>query len=207
MACVVALAWWFHTTGRGDLPWTDVGSAHRWLYRSPLPRLGDFTVGVLAALLVGSIAGSPRAPRVGRWLAAMAALLFVVAMSQQSWLYAAWSWDAGYLPIATALMVGLAMANGTGALTWVLSRPSIVLLGEASYAFYLIHVTVFSALGGGAWKLGLTREAAAFEIIVFGATVAFAVGVHVCLEGPARRMVRASGDHLIARARRRPAAP
>ena len=46
-----ALAYWFSATGRNDLPLADPNSAHRWLYRMPLTRLGDFALGAIAAML------------------------------------------------------------------------------------------------------------------------------------------------------------
>jgi hypothetical protein len=50
---MTALAAWFVLSGRGSLPWSSVESAHRWLYVTPLTRLGDFTLGILAACLYG----------------------------------------------------------------------------------------------------------------------------------------------------------
>ena len=46
-----ALAAVFVVTGHGNLSFADPGSAHRWLYRTPLTRLGDFALGILAARL------------------------------------------------------------------------------------------------------------------------------------------------------------
>jgi peptidoglycan/LPS O-acetylase OafA/YrhL len=52
-----AITFWFNATGLSALPRLDPRGPHRWLYRSPLLRLGDFTLGVLAAEWVRSVAG------------------------------------------------------------------------------------------------------------------------------------------------------
>ena len=59
---MVAVALFFVERGWGELPWSDPRSAHRWLYLMPLGRLGDFTLGVLGALLLRH-AVTPRRPR------------------------------------------------------------------------------------------------------------------------------------------------
>jgi peptidoglycan/LPS O-acetylase OafA/YrhL len=59
------LALYFVLVGRGGLAWEDPDSAHRWLYRTPATRLGDFALGVIGALLYrqnGTI--KPRSKRI-----------------------------------------------------------------------------------------------------------------------------------------------
>ena len=49
LAVVVGLAWWFAAV-RVEPAWGAPGGSHRWLYRMPLTRLGDFTIGACLAL-------------------------------------------------------------------------------------------------------------------------------------------------------------
>ncbi|MBS1675748.1 MAG: acyltransferase [Actinobacteria bacterium] len=188
-ALVAGLAAWFVATGRGDLSVFEADSAHRWLYRTPLTRLGDFTLGILAARLFVTAGRRPLAVRVCRWLTPLAALAIVALMAWRQLFITAWSWDIAYAIPATCLIFGLAVAPRTP-LPRLLALPAIVLLGEASYAFYLIHEPMIAYLGGGKWIEDGSLSRIIFEGMVLGATLAFAVGLHITVEMPARKRLR-----------------
>ncbi|MEA2639132.1 MAG: hypothetical protein QOF51_526 [Chloroflexota bacterium] len=84
------------------------------------------------------------------------------------------------------------LAIGGGGLGWLLSRRPIVLLGEASYALYLLHVPIWDLLARLAGDTG--RGAYASQIWYFWAYLAIAISLsvltHLLVERPARRALR-----------------
>lgn len=93
------------------------------------------------------------------------------------------------------LFVGviLLLANGRGALVRMLSRPTLVLLGEASYALYLLHLPV------AAWMSVISKHAGLAltpteTVVGFAVYLPIAIGVSVLtlryVEEPARRAIR-----------------
>ncbi len=85
-------------------------SSHRWLYVTPLTRLGDFTLGILAARLYAQTRGHVRLAQVGGLLTAVASLVILALMAWPSNLYSAWSGDLAYALPAAVLIFGLAAA-------------------------------------------------------------------------------------------------
>lgn len=193
---VLAAAWWFTATGRGALAPADPASAHRWLYRNPATRLGDFVVGVSLALLLRVARPRRRAGLVAQWLGVTA---LAVLMLQPSLLNSAWSWDAAYLAPAALLIWGLASDTRSALARLLASRP-MVLAGEASFAFYLLHVPLMRQLTAGPvdrWNGWLFTST-----LVFGMILLVAVGAHIVVEKPAQRWIRRTLDR-----RRPPARP
>jgi peptidoglycan/LPS O-acetylase OafA/YrhL len=188
--CVIVaagLAWLFIVRGHGGLPW-DGDSAHRWLYRMPLTRLGDFVVGVAAAMLI-------RCVRMRSWIATLAQLVGVLTivglMVQPSLLFTAWSWDAVYLGPVFLLLWGLAAGQETLLARFLASRPMIV-AGEASFAFYILHGPMLGLLT----YVGVDTEAkwVLQTILQFTMILIVAVGAHHLIELPAQRWLRRTLD-------------
>lgn len=186
---MLALTAWFALSGKGHLSMLDPDSAHRWLYRTPLTRLGDFALGILAARL---FATSGRRPEVMRWssvLAPVSALAIVALMAWPTLFFTAWSWDFAYAVPAVVLIFALASAP-RGLLAKLLSISAVVLLGEASYAFYLVHSPAISFFGAGIWTTSVTPTIVLLEALNLGFVLALAVGLHYTIELPARKKVR-----------------
>jgi peptidoglycan/LPS O-acetylase OafA/YrhL len=184
-----ALTAWFVATGRGSLDATDLESAHRWLYRTPVSRLGDFTIGVIAALLL--IRGA-KAPRWSIHAAQVGGLAGIIAlMANGLLLNTAWSLDAAYVIPSFLLIWGLAAGSDTRFARALSSRP-MVLLGESSFAFYLLHTFVIDHFSVG----GLTtvRGWAFLLIIQFVFAVLLAIGAHIAIERPAQKWLRSRLD-------------
>lgn len=183
-----ALAWWFQMNGRGSLGLGYPTSAHRWLYRTPVTRLGDFVVGAAVALLVRH--GTVRA-RAGACAQVVGFGSFIGLMCWEPMMGASWSWDAAYLLPAALMLWGLATSQRTW-LARFLATPTMVLLGEASFAFYLFHHQLLGRL-----VIGVTPTAAGW---LFGMAVTFvmilmlSVGVHFLVERPAQRWLRRTLD-------------
>ena len=188
-AAMVALVVWFVLSGKGALPWLDPASAHRWLYRTPATRLGDFLLGILAARLFVQVNGVGAVRRAGRWLAPAAAAAIVVLMAWPALLFSAWSWDLAYAIPAVILIFGLAVAPG-GWLARGFSLPAVILLGEASYAFYLVHSPAIGLLGAGHWADGVSGSLVLLEAFNLAAIVMLAIALHLYVERPSRRWLR-----------------
>jgi len=211
-AVILALAAWFEISGKGSLSPLDPSSAHRWLYRTPLTRIGDFLLGILAARLFMTSGHSALAQRAGRILTPLSILVIVGFMAWPGMFMSAWSWDAAYAIPAAFLLFGLAAAPATSPARF-LSLPLIVLFGEASYAFYLVHDYGISFFGAAGIREDGSLMRIAFEAFVLGAILALAVGLHMIVELPARKFLRrwlsiSEGSrlgNLSARWKRRPA--
>jgi len=173
------------------------------LVYNPLLRYSEFFAGCIAGQFFLRFA--PQAPgagmpvgRRGPWrdLVVIACLLAVAVRigmpdytGPNRWL---WLLDvsikyAVFIAPFTALI--LAVASGRTCLSWLLERPWLVLLGEASYSLYIIHwsVTTFLRLGylgslASPWVHGL----------FLAATVAASVLCYRCIELPWRKRLRGS---------------
>lgn len=186
---MAALAGLFVLIGHSDLAWTDPASAHRWLYRTPLTRLGDFALGILAARLYLQTRDRRQVASLGLPLVLGAGAVTIALMSWPALIFTPWSWDLAYGVPAAIFIFGLAIAP----LSWparALSLPFIVLLGEASYAFYLIHDPLIGFLGAGEWHAGVSITRIVYEGLALGVILALAVGLHITVERPARYYIR-----------------
>lgn len=190
LVAITAAAVLFEYVGRGALPATDPASSHRWLYRTPLSRLGDFLVGILAARLYLRLRSRRMAAPLGGWLISGSIVGTAVVSAQPTLMFSTWAMDAAYAPLATALVLGLALAprHPVGRL---LALPVIVFLGEASFAFYLSHTMVIVLVGAGQWVDGVSPRSLALEAVNLALAVIIAIGLYTGVERPARgRVVR-----------------
>ena len=186
VAIAFALAWWFVATGRAALPTTDPESVHRWLYRTPITRLGDFVLGAAIALLV-------MLKPLGRNLAVPAQIVglgsIVVLMSYGPLFATAWSWDAAYMIPAALLIWGLASAPHHGLSKFLATKP-MVILGEASFAFYILHWPIvgfggFITIEYDSWWSWALHATGAFVLML-----AIAILAHYVIERPSQRWLR-----------------
>jgi len=203
LAAMFGLTGWFVASGYGSLPWTNPASAHRWLYRTPLTRLGDFTLGILAARLYLQVRYDSRFIQAGGYFALAAGALIVGLMAWPPDVFSAWCWDAAYAGPAVVMIFGLAVAPQT-LFARLLSVPIMLLLGEASFAFYMVHQPAIFLLGGQLWANATSLTTVTFEALTFGAILCLALGVHIMVERPVRvhlrRVLHAGGQHLGLRA-------
>ncbi|MBV8541085.1 MAG: acyltransferase [Pseudonocardiales bacterium] len=121
--------------------WPPLSFVQTWLvYFFPLVRFPEFLLGVLSARIVQT----GRWPRLrARWVALFAVLVWLATLV----LPAAYS-RSGILAVPICLFIPIIAVRDTEGREGWLSRRGVVLLGNASYAFYLIH-----------WPLlGITRH-------------------------------------------------
>lgn len=193
-ALLAAVTAWFVATGRGALPSADPGSAHRWLYRTPALRLGDFALGILCARLALGLRppGAPERPGLARWATTIALAVMAAVSCVPSHVLSAPSFDLSYAAPTAALLVGLAVAPASRLSRW-LAAPTLVLLGEASYALYLSQFLVVDALLGR-WVSASTWTWLLAQATAVVVASSLAIGLHVAIERPARRWLRARLD-------------
>ncbi len=157
---------------------TDEGTWLNTVKLSPLARLPDFLVGVAAGVLWKNRVPLPRA-------AGPVALVLSLAAAA-SGLVPALVLHNGALAPLFALVVWW-LAAGENPLARALSSRPAQLLGEASYALYLLHVPLFL------WAMALTRQTTLpprLALAVGALAVPAAVVAHLALERPARRWLR-----------------
>jgi peptidoglycan/LPS O-acetylase OafA/YrhL len=185
---MVALAALFAGTDLHDLPPGDPSSAHRWLYRTPLTRIGDFILGVVAARLY---VGWRHDHRWGSVMVYGALLATIVFATSRDHLFSEYSWDISYAVPAMLLILGLALAP-LNRVSRVLAHPGLVLLGEASFALYLTHWWLADGLGSGTWATSLDAGTIANEIGILVFVAATSVAIHLYFERPARTFIKTS---------------
>lgn len=89
-----------------------------------------------------------------------------------------------YGALASVIVVSLVQAEASGAL--VLRSRWIVLLGDSSYALYLLHIPVISVLCKLALVAGISGHAAlvAAYFAIFAACIGTAIAFHLLIERP-----------------------
>ncbi|RKH16491.1 acyltransferase [Corallococcus sp. CA047B] len=171
----------------GDSPHRDT-----WLLvgeYSPLIKLPQFLLGVvLGRLFVLRGRELPRASAMGS-LAAAALALGLLAVP---WTGTAWALrDLALTPVFAWLLWTL--ATGHGPLAAFLSRASVVRLGEASYALYILHIPLafYTRAAERLSGIGLERRAPwGYSALAITSFVVVSLAVFAWLEEPARRWLR-----------------
>lgn len=156
----------------------------------PVFRLPEFLLGMAIGRWYSDrrVAGVPLAPRRARG----AVILSVVAIGVLAATHASWgdkSLVIAALTVPFAVLV-LGLAEGGG---HFFARPAIVLLGEASYAVYIIHAPLHVYILGSARRLfpgSITEHPWPIFVVYLGTVLAVAVLLYQYLERPARRALR-----------------
>jgi peptidoglycan/LPS O-acetylase OafA/YrhL len=168
--------------------WLDVLIGH-----NPVSRLPEFAAGIVLANLNRSSPQSTSSQLITTWRPLALAIglggYFMIVLLEHEIRGSALQ-NAVFVPFYGLLILGLALP--TGHLAWLMSQPPLLLLGEASYALYLIHIpgwTAFSSWGGNA-------NSSEYWLYIVGIIVA-SILVHVAFERPMRRLIlaRLSGPH------------
>ncbi|MGY3232377.1 peptidoglycan/LPS O-acetylase OafA/YrhL [Luteibacter sp. HA06] len=163
------------------LPWTDPDGSHYWLYRLPLSRVGEFLTGIgLFVMLQSGLLALSRKTVIAVLAIAIIALFEIMGRLP---IGGAW-WIFPYAPIFAVIIVALARLDQLG---FTVTAPLPILLGEASFAFYLIHQYYGKLLLTTLLPLGLRMAQTATFIF----TVSASVGLFLLIESPLRtRLVR-----------------
>ncbi|MBB5868192.1 peptidoglycan/LPS O-acetylase OafA/YrhL [Allocatelliglobosispora scoriae] len=178
---------------RAGLPPTNPDSAHRWLYRMPVTHLGDFTLGMIAALLLRHArqtwTPSARRDRVLSPLltiAPAALTLSLMAWPGRPSYYA--SLDAMWIVPAVVLCLGLGLYPRS-LLGRLLSLRAVVFLGEVSFAFYLVHRPIMYALKAERFGAGSAAGYLGKMALIVVLITVVAIVCHFLVERPAQRLL------------------
>lgn len=151
---------------------------------NPLMRLPEFLIGMVAGLsFVRQRQNEVRSARWG-YVATLAVLTWVGLLTISD--------HIPFLPLHNSLLAPLfalmiyAVGSGTGWIVRCLSSPICILLGEASYALYIIHVPLAVVFG---WA-GLVPETMAGLLLLVLLMVGVSVVVLRTVETPARLAIR-----------------
>jgi peptidoglycan/LPS O-acetylase OafA/YrhL len=180
-------------------------TVHGLIYINPLARLLEFVTGmVLAHLWSGKKA--PHAlwtvAEIGALLLCAAAMFYTArlvgpARQLMGDAGAMWMMHSGSI-LAFALLI-FVMAHGAGAISRLLALKPFVILGEISFAMYLLHQTLFSIWRAHAWPQG------ALGMLAFAsALLALSLLTWLLIEKPGRRAILALRGRLLPASAKRP---
>lgn len=167
-------------------------------YRFPPIRMVDFVAGILLGILwhhQRAKGGAPMSERraTATEVAALAGLALwawvcIRLSSGKSW-ESVVNWIGVYLPpFAACLWV---FARGRGAVSRIVASKTLEYLGEISFAFYMLHIPVFSLAILYGWKIGFQKwDWPAQWALVGAVTTALAVACYHLYEIPLRDRLR-----------------
>lgn len=163
-----------------------VAPAHqRWfVYVLPATRAVEFTLGIVLALLVRS--GAWRGPGLGLASALFAANYLVVNLMPHE------VRDTAAVLATTALLIPAAARADLSGAGSVWRHPTLVALGDASYAFFLVHLTVLTT---GMTVLGREHDYPVWQAVPLAlgflvVSYLVALPLHRFVEAPAMRLLR-----------------
>ncbi|HUZ95080.1 MAG TPA: acyltransferase [Edaphobacter sp.] len=181
-------AHWFLSHSSGivlDTTWSQV------IKFDPLVRLPEFLAGIVLCKIFLSIERRPTAllgPGRGTLTYLLGLALGLIVVSQGDRMPPAVLHDGLLMPASAAVILGLSFGGG---LIWRwLSRPVIVILGQVSYAMYLLHMplyTYFAAVDKRVVR-NAVEDWALFVIFVIS-LIALCCVTFYKLEEPSRRAI------------------
>ena len=158
---------------------------------NPLFRLPEFLLGVVLGKLFLDRGGSGGAVTARRdWMSGPAAGLLVAVLALSPILPYVLLHNSLLTPLFALLVLGLASRRGR--LARLLSQPTMVRLGEASYALYLLHQPIWWWMTTLARVNALDRQPDRFFWGYCGITLGLSVLIYEVVEQPARRAIRSA---------------
>lgn len=155
---------------------------------NPVLRIPEFVMGVVLGKLFLERAAAQPTVHWGGWISEAAGgviLALLAASPSLSFIVL----HNGLLAPAFGLLI-FGLASGRGPLAWILSRPGLVLLGEASYALYLLHQPLWWWATTLSHANALDRQPASFFLGYVVVTVVASVVVLQLIEKPGRKALR-----------------
>ncbi len=170
-------------------PGLAIVGAYRCVF--PLFRLPDFMLGIVVGrlfLLRRQEGGHPAGPGALTWVSAIGILVALALITDK----------ADHNLVSSLMLVPFAalvfgLSHQSGHLSRWLSRPGMVLLGEASYAVYILHVPVMFAVfqAFNACKgLPVISHPLCLHAVYFALTIGLSVLVFRRLEAPMRERIK-----------------
>ena len=160
-----------------DVPGTDFVFL---VSRLPIFAIPEFLAGISVGWLFLRFRPSTR---MGSILATVGAILMATALMLGDHLPFIALHNGLLIPVYTLLLIGLSTPNWMSRL---LSGPTLVLLGEASFALYLIHIIINSYSRRFGYQPDLPSAALSLAVII-----PIAILMHIYIERPCRRRILA----------------
>jgi peptidoglycan/LPS O-acetylase OafA/YrhL len=171
------LYFWVHSAQAALLPW-QTNSSHYWLYRYPPMRFGEFLTGIGIYLCISR--GAIRLSRGGTYLLGAACLAgLILSMGLIS---TGGPWFV--FPVVVFLAGIVFLLAHIEILGIGVKARFPILLGEASFAFYLIHQWYFKGLVMPA--LVSHGGLAVAQVVTLVMAVCTSIGLFIALETPCR---------------------
>ncbi len=146
----------------------------------PLARVHEFIIGICIGFLFER---GYRVPEMATWLAGLA--IVTVACFSGSIPFA-FLHNGIFDPLFAVLILGLASASHS-----LLSNPGMLLLGESSYALYIIHHPLWrwmSVLNHSTWNV--KEDTLVFFALYLVLVIASSIAVFLLIEQPGRRLLQ-----------------
>ena len=135
----LAAAWFAADPARAAANGYDAGSAHRWLYRFPALRFCEFAFGVCLNLIWRRHATAWESVSARRLWALIGVVAIGCVLALMAFTSAGpYTWTAAYIIPYGLLVVALSVLEPRRQIR-AAGFVVLVLLGEASYSFYLVH--------------------------------------------------------------------
>ena len=172
-----------------------------WVGRYPLTHLGDFVAGCVAARLYELWLNKPVGPRemwVSRFVlyGSVIALCFLMAYQPDQYFLFYFRPVALFLPFFTLIV--FCVARYRTLLSRFLSTRVMVLLGEASFSFYMLHYFVIEFLSQDMDTYN-TPVAIAYALFLLAISIGISLLAYFLIEKPARRLIRGWAERHSAR--------
>ena len=172
-----------------------------WVGRYPVAHLGDFVLGCVAALLYGRWRTRPvglaeaRLGRLGLY-GSVAAVGLLMAYQPTPY----WWWYYKQLVVFLPFfgLIVFCLARYRTLLSRFLSSRGMVLLGEASFSFYMLHFFVIQLAKPRLTVFNDARDLL-FGFMVLVVSLLLSLGAYTYLETPARRLIRRWAERRSAR--------
>ncbi len=171
---------------------TTFADPTRWvavLNFNPLINLPEFLIGILAAKLFLSLDAGSGVVRRGRgaWLYVPAIVAEWIVLTHADKVPYAWMHSGLLLPAHAALIIGLGLEGGF--VPRALGTRTMLLLGQSSYALYLVHGPLKSIWLAAGTRCGLPIVGYGWFALYAVASVSASVGVFLRVEEPMRRLI------------------
>lgn len=178
----------FQFSNLQNLAENDPNSMWRWLYRNPALRLGDFLSGIaLASIYLNRQAFRFNQSR--RFLVYLPWFGLFVALSLRLLTNSPFGLDFVFA-VASCGIIFTAVEAQDSSVSRILSTRPLVLLGEFSFAAYLVHVPIRQAVFTNIFGNGFTVGAVTSFVMYVALVVVVSALLHYVVERPARILIR-----------------
>lgn len=154
----------------------------------PVLRIPEFVMGVVLGKLFLDRSAAPSSSPAPRWAAETAAGAILLLLAASPALPFVLLHNGLLAPLFGLLIFGL--AGGRGPLARMLSHPGLVLLGEASYALYLLHQPLWLWVTSLGHVNPLARQPTGFFVGYIVITLVASIAVLQLVEKPSRKVLR-----------------